>query len=151
MRCLLIVELRRLGASTPDASLQANAAGSGGLELGVLLTRELRRLGPAFEPRLLEDRGHLRVGQKVLVALLVPVKEAPQTLFYPFILGSRKTCEPFEPCCFRLRPPLVENVFQKALESLDPHSSHVLGERRRAADAPVHGSSAAFAASEPST
>ena len=82
--------------------------------LGVALTRELGRLRLAFEPRLLEDRGHLRVGQKVLVALLVPVKEHPNPVV---VVGIAKTCEPFEPCCFRFSAPLVENVFQKRSKS----------------------------------
>src|SRR5207247_9724606 len=28
-------------------------------------------------------------------------------------LGSRKTCAPLDPCCFRFSAPLVEKVFQK--------------------------------------
>src|SRR6476660_8433445 len=31
--------------------------------------------------------------------------------------GSRKTCAPLQPCCFRFSAPLVENVFQKRSKS----------------------------------
>src|SRR6185503_9542488 len=31
--------------------------------------------------------------------------------------GSRKTCAPLEPCCFRFSAPLVEKVFQKRSKS----------------------------------
>src|SRR6476646_8766355 len=31
--------------------------------------------------------------------------------------GSRKTCAPLQPCCFRFSAPLVEKVFQKRSKS----------------------------------
>src|ERR1044071_4803136 len=31
--------------------------------------------------------------------------------------GSRKTCDPLQPCCFRFSAPLVEKVFQKRSKS----------------------------------
>jgi hypothetical protein len=40
--------------------------------LGVVLTAELRRLGPAFVPRFLQDRRDLGVGDEVLPALPIP-------------------------------------------------------------------------------
>ena len=79
-----------------------------------MLTRELRRLGPAFEPRLLEDRGHLRVGQEVLVALLVPVKDHPDPVV---VVGIAKDLRTLRAVCFRFSAPLVENVFQKRSKS----------------------------------
>jgi hypothetical protein len=79
-----------------------------------VLAYELRRLGPTLNPALLKDRGHVGVGHEGLKPLLVPSKTT-QTRRSSF--GSRKTCEPLLPCCFRFSAPLVENAFQNRPKS----------------------------------
>src|SRR5918998_6257945 len=88
------------------------------MELGVLVTRELRRLGPAFEPRLLEDRRHLRVRQEVPVALLVPVEEHPDPAVVVWIAKDLRT---LRAVLLSLLSALGRERVPEALEVLDPH------------------------------
>ncbi len=75
-----------------------------------MLAEELRRLGRTLrKPCFLKDRRHVGVRGEALPARLVPVEDRPNPVAS---FGSRKTCAPLDPCCFRFSAPLVEKVFQ---------------------------------------
>src|SRR5712692_11458951 len=43
--------------------------------------------------------------------------QSKSTQTRPFSLGSRKTCEPFDPCCFRFSRLVVENTLHQRSKS----------------------------------
>jgi hypothetical protein len=59
-----------------------------------VLAGELRLLGPACEPSLLEDRRDLGIGHEVLVALLVPVEDYPDPVVVIGIAKDVRTLGP---------------------------------------------------------
>jgi hypothetical protein len=86
-----------------------------GLALGVVLAEELRRLGRTLrKPGFLKDRRDIGVRGEALPACLIPVEDCPNPVA---LFGSRKTCDPLQPCCFRFSAPFVEEVFQKRSKS----------------------------------
>ena len=83
--------------------------------LGVVLAEELRRLGRSLrKPGFLKDRRDSGSEVKLCQPASSQSKIA-QTRSLSF--GSRKTCDPLQPCCFRFSAPLVEKVFQKRSKS----------------------------------
>src|SRR5215204_433529 len=104
----------------------ANAAGSGGLELGVLLARELRHLGPTFESGVLEERRHLGIGHEVLIGLLIAVQEHPQSLA---VTGIAKYIRTPGPVLLSLLSALGRERVPEALEILDLHRGQDHGVR----------------------
>src|ERR1700694_4155039 len=78
-------------------------AADSGLGLGVVLAAELRRLGPTFVPGFLNDRRNLGVGEEVLKALLIPVKEHPDPVV---LIGVAKDGRTLGPVLLSLRSAL---------------------------------------------
>ena len=104
---------------TPPCETAPSHTGGGAGEsvwrLGVVLAEELRRLGRTLrKPGFLKDRRDLGVRREAFHPASSQSKIA-QTRSLSF--GSRKTCDPLQPCCFRFSAPLVEKVFQKRSKS----------------------------------
>jgi hypothetical protein len=83
--------------------------------LGVVLAEEFRRLGRTLRKAgFLKDRRTSGSEVKLCQPASSQSKIA-QTRSLSF--GSRKTCAPLQPCCFRFSAPFVEKVFQKRSKS----------------------------------
>jgi hypothetical protein len=67
-----------------------------------------------LESRLPKDCWRLGVGHEVVVAVLIEVENHPEPVV---LVGSRKTCEPLDPCCLRFSAPFVEKAFQNRSKS----------------------------------
>jgi hypothetical protein len=81
--------MRRL---TPAAGGRKGSAWGPGS--GVELDAELRHLGPALVPGLLNDGLDLRVGEEVLKALLIPVEKDPGPIVLIGIAKDARTLGP---------------------------------------------------------
>ena len=82
--------------------------------LGVVPAADLRSLGPTFVPGFLHDRGDLGSERKLCQP---STSQSKSTQTRSSSLGSRKTVEPLDPCCFRFSAPLVEKIFSKRSKS----------------------------------
>ena len=87
-----------------------------------MLAEELRRLGRTFrKPGFLKDRRDIGVRGEALPARLVPVEDRPNR---SLSFGSRKTCAPLEPCCFRFSAPWLRRYSRSGR---NPRSSRLQG------------------------
>src|SRR2546422_8293068 len=93
VRCLY-PHISGVGAEGPPNVRAPGASVCGGLGLGVVLAAELRRLGPTFVPGFLNYRRDLGVGEEVLKALLIPVKEHPDAVVLIGIAKDGRTLGP---------------------------------------------------------
>src|SRR5919198_4999406 len=88
--------------------------------LGVVLAAERGGLGPTFMPRFLNDRRDLGVGEEILKALLIPVKEHPDPIVLIGIAKDRRTPGPVR---LSLLSALGREDVQEAVEILDRRRS----------------------------
>jgi hypothetical protein len=103
-------------AASRAAGITPNGAGSGPLELGLVLASERRHLGPTFEPGILEDRGDLGIGHEAVIALLVPVENHPDPLV---VIGIAKDVRTPGPVLLSLLSALGRERVPEAVEILD--------------------------------